>query len=173
MKMVPYQASLREVIVSGGEISKTAFCPDEDAGPAHPSGLEGASENRFFGRASCPTGPVPQFAAQFPARPDICGCCLMLDHEPTMGQDLLLRDADYPRDYTIMQHPEDYITRPTPVTEFIDHVKPYHNRMIVRISWRKPEDEVISMSFICDTGAPMGFYLSGRARAVLEEIGRI
>ena len=57
------------------------------------------------------------------------------------------------------------INQPIP-KEYIYHRKQYHNRLILRISWKIGESYV-SISFVLDTGAPNGFYLCDQARKCL------
>ena len=98
---------------------------------------------------------------------------LMMDVKTQVLGDLLLHNADYPSNFINMQHPQDYISAEEPVSECIYHTNDGHARMIARISWRKSDNEFIPMSFIIDTGAPTGLYLSPQARAVLDSINRI
>lgn len=98
---------------------------------------------------------------------------MMPDHQLAVAQELLLHDADFPSHFVHMHHPDDAVISSTPITEFIEHIRPHHHRLIVRISWWKSDAEFVPMTFVCDTGAPMGFYLSDEAWRVLESIGRI
>ena len=98
---------------------------------------------------------------------------MMLDADSEVVEDLLLRDADFPAYFVRMQHPQDYIVSSHPLAEYIAHTNDRHTRLIARISWKKGENEFVPMSFVCDTGAPMGFYLSEATRAALDSLGRV
>jgi len=91
----------------------------------------------------------------------------MIESTATTSADLLLRDADFPDNYIHMQHPDDYIDVIHPFIEYIPHLSGHNNRLIVRICW-KINDSFVPMSFVCDTGAPMGLYLSEKAYIVLK-----
>jgi hypothetical protein len=82
-------------------------------------------------------------------------------------EELLLMNEDFPEYFINRAHPSDYLLTNNPViTEFIFHRKQYHNRLIIRISW-KVGDLYVPISFVLDTGAPNGFYLSEQARKCL------
>lgn len=78
-------------------------------------------------------------------------------------EELLLMNDDFPDYFIDKAHPSDYISfqHPTPI-EFIYHKKQYHNRIIARVSWLVG-CSFVPMSFVIDTGAPNGFYLSHKA----------
>lgn len=48
-----------------------------------------------------------------------------------------------------------------------------NNHLLVRCCWLKGDTEYVPMSFLCDTGAPMGLYLSTKALHLLRSIGRV
>ena len=86
--------------------------------------------------------------------------------------DMLLQDADFPDNYVDMQHPEDYKVVSEPFVEYISHFSGHNNRLIVRVCWKKSNTEFVPMSFVCDTDAPMGLYLSTKATSLLRSIKR-
>ena len=96
--------------------------------------------------------------------------------------DMLLQDADFPDKYVNMQHPDDYKVVSEPFVQYIPHFSGHNNRLIVRVCWKKSNTpsaglgakaEFVPMSFVCDTGAPMGLYLSTKATNLLRNIERI
>jgi hypothetical protein len=91
----------------------------------------------------------------------------MLNSTDVSSADLLLQDSDFPDDFENMQHPDDYKLVKRPLISYIHHNRGHHNRLIVRLCW-KVGDGYIPMSFVCDTGAPMGLYLSNKARSNLQ-----
>ncbi len=99
---------------------------------------------------------------------------LMVEERELIIDELLLTDADYPEEYKNMAHPDDYkiIDKPIPI-KYTYHKKPHHNRLILRISWKLKNDEYMAMSFVCDTGAPMYFYLSDNGKELLKQYGRL
>lgn len=97
----------------------------------------------------------------------------MMNSTEVSAADMLLQDADFPENYVNMQHPDDYKIVSTPFTKYITHLLGHNNRLIARICWTKSNTEFVPMSFVCDTGAPMGLYLSTKATNILRNIGRI
>lgn len=87
--------------------------------------------------------------------------------------DMLLQDTDFPNNYVNMQHPDDYEVVGNPFVEYIPHFSGHNNRLIVRVCWKKNDTEFVPMSFVCDTGAPMGLYLSTKATNILRNIKRV
>jgi hypothetical protein len=84
----------------------------------------------------------------------------------TEEDELLLTNADFPDYFTSMAHPDDYILSEERVFETIYHTKPHHNRLLLRASWKIEQNgntHYLPMTFVCDTGAPMYFYLCSRA----------
>ena len=93
----------------------------------------------------------------------------MIDHEEEIAAELLLCEGDFPSNYTHMAHPNDYLLSEEPIkAEFISHRNGHHNRLLFRISWKLSEGNYLPMTFVCDTGAPMHFYFSGRAMKAIE-----
>ncbi len=93
----------------------------------------------------------------------------MLSVDTTVESELLLQDGDFPGNYKRMAHPNDYEIIKAPIdTEFIFHKNQHHNRLIMRISWMLGDNRYVPMSFVCDTGAPMFFYLDTRAIDILR-----
>lgn len=69
-----------------------------------------------------------------------------------------------------MAHLEDYTVQKQPITPVLTyHCRGPHRRLLLRISWRCAEDKYIPMTFLCDTGAPLGIYLSERAVELLVD----
>ncbi len=97
----------------------------------------------------------------------------MMNSTDVSAADLLLHDADFPDNYVNMQHPDDYGTVDEPFIEYVPHFSGHNNRLIVRICWKTSRGKYVPMSFVCDTGAPMGLYLSEKAIRVLRKCGRI
>ena len=97
----------------------------------------------------------------------------MIDSTQVSAADLLLQDADFPDNYTKMQHPEDYIVVSKPFVEYIPHFHGHNNRLIVRVCWKISNEEYIPVSFVCDTGAPMGMYLSDKCIGLLRQYNRV
>lgn len=97
----------------------------------------------------------------------------MMNSTEVSAADMLLQDADFPDNYVNMQHPEDYKVVSKPFVEYIPHFSGHNNRLIVRVCWEKSNTEFVPMSFVCDTGAPMGLYLSTKATNLLRSIGRV
>lgn len=101
---------------------------------------------------------------------------MMMNSTEVSAADLLLQDADFPDHYVNMQHPDDYKVVNEPFVEYTPHFSGHNNRLIVRICWLVPgrsNTDFIPMSFVCDTGAPMGLYLSTKALSILRNMGRI
>jgi len=93
----------------------------------------------------------------------------MIEQSQIVADELLLTHNDFPSNFKYMAHPEDYKISKKPVYEKIFNKKAHHNRLLLRISWRIKEEEYIPMTFVCDTGAPMFFYLSPQAKLLLEK----
>lgn len=97
----------------------------------------------------------------------------MMNSTEVSAADMLLQNADFPGNYVDMQHPNDYKVISKHFVEYIPHFSGHNNRLIVRVCWRKSDKEFIPMSLFCDTGAPMGLYLSTKAISLLRSIERI
>lgn len=94
----------------------------------------------------------------------------MLMIDDNTSDELLLHDDDFPPNYKNMAHPLDYL----PVGDYTKpnmhfNKKSHHNRLIFRIYWAIGSDLFVPLSFVCDTGAPMYFYLSPKAKHVLYQ----
>lgn len=98
----------------------------------------------------------------------------MLEESEVTCRDLLLCEADFPKNYKNMSHPDDYKERdePLPVSRFINE-KLGHWRLIMRVSFKLANGKYLPMSFVCDSGAPYHFYLSDKAMDMLTSGGRI
>lgn len=97
----------------------------------------------------------------------------MMNSTDVSVADLLLQDADFPENYVKMQHPEDYNIIGKPFIEYIPHFQGHHNRLIVRVCWLIGESRYMPISFVCNTGAPMGLYLSDKAASFLRRYDRV
>ncbi len=81
--------------------------------------------------------------------------------------------SDFPENFIDMAHPQDYLALDYPIPpEFIYHKNGQYSRLILRISWNI-NNTYVPMSFVCDTSAPLHFYLSEKSMEVLEKGGRI
>lgn len=90
--------------------------------------------------------------------------------------EILLQDADFPKEYIDMAHPEDYVISANPIEpSFIDFQgrRFGHNRLIMRVSFELENSLYVPMSFVVDTGAPFHFYMSDKGFDVLKDGGRI
>ena len=103
----------------------------------------------------------------------------MINSTDVSAAELLLQDAVFPDNFINMHHPDYYkiVYSDTSVrvhfVEYIPHFNGHHNRLIIRICWKVSDSEYMLMSFVCDTGAPMGFYLCNEAMALLKGYRRI
>jgi hypothetical protein len=98
----------------------------------------------------------------------------MINQDDVANADLLLHPFDFPEYFDNMAHPNDGQITSTPITpEFIRNTRHGYFRMLVRISLRLGDDRYVPYTFVCDTGAPMHFYLSTSARVDLAAAGRI
>jgi|SRR3989344_9183390 len=85
---------------------------------------------------------------------------MLMINDNNVDDELLLHDNDYPNDYINKAHITDYkLSDKYIIPERIFNKKSHHNRLLLRISW-KVKDGYIPMTFVCDTGAPMNFYIS-------------
>jgi len=92
----------------------------------------------------------------------------MIDDNDLVEDELLLHNYDFPSGYQSMAHLDDYMVIPRPIDlDMIFHRKSHHNRLLLRVSWKLGEDNFVSMTFVCDTGAPMFFYLGEKGRVAL------
>lgn len=92
---------------------------------------------------------------------------LMLNDNDILFDELLLHNEDFPAEYINMEHPNDYSITHEPITEYIYNKKSHHNRLLCRFSW-KICDMYVPMTFVCDTGAPMFFYLTKKAKDCIK-----
>jgi hypothetical protein len=97
----------------------------------------------------------------------------MISAEDIAAAELLLHDADFPSNYINMAHPDDYKAIGNPFATYISHFSGHNNRLILRACWKTSDNRYIPMSFVCDTGAPMGFYLSTVSTNILKRYNRI
>jgi hypothetical protein len=80
----------------------------------------------------------------------------------------MITDADFPRGFVNCAHSLDYVPTDMPMSpEFIYHYRAHHYRLLLRISVRV-DNKYIPFTFVCDTGAPMAFYLSERTRSLIR-----
>ena len=96
----------------------------------------------------------------------------MISEQEMIEQELFLTEADFPIGYKHMAHTEDYIVSNEPTKSFTYYKSGRHRRLILRMRWKTSDGEYLPMSFVCDTSAPMHFYLSKIAIDKLKEIGR-
>lgn len=81
---------------------------------------------------------------------------------------IIFHDTDFPSYYINKKHPNDFMITSNPIQqEMIFHQRFHHNRLILRTSILI-EERFISVSFICDTGAPDSFYLCDELRQRLS-----
>jgi len=80
---------------------------------------------------------------------------------------LMLGEKDFPANYVDFIHPDDYKILAEPTFEKIFHRRKFHNRLLIRISF-KVDDRYIPITFIIDTGFPMFFYLCPKAKEIFE-----
>lgn len=98
----------------------------------------------------------------------------MIESDVTTVEELLLHDEDFPNNYINMAHPDDYKETNNFSPEYICHsYHGRHNRLIARVAWKISNNNLIPMSFVCDTGAPSHMYLSKYAYDTLEKHNRI
>jgi hypothetical protein len=97
---------------------------------------------------------------------------LVLDAAQTSEGDVLLNDMDFPPEWKHMSHPDDFIISDHPIEpEFFvfDKNGVHHTRLLLRISFQTSENKFFPISFVVDTGAPLGLYLSPQAEKVFRE----
>jgi len=93
----------------------------------------------------------------------------MIDETNSANDELLLHNTDFPSNFVNMAHPDDYKILDKPIIpEYIYNDKSHHYRLIFRISWKLGENKYVPMSFVCDTGAPMFFYICEKAQNILQ-----
>ena len=132
---------------------------------------------RFFSAATStpypspgPTRSTPRSSVIRPADP---AAILLVEGG---GPDLVLTDADFPREYKNKTHPEDYLVSASPIKPLMvdfEGRRAGHRRLICRISWQLQDGTFLPMSFVVDTGAPSHFYLCDQAFDLLVEGGRL
>ena len=83
--------------------------------------------------------------------------------------DLMLTEQDFPGHYVNMAHPQDYIARAEPLQpELFYNRRANHFRLLLRASLALPDKSFLPMTFVCDSGAPGGYFFSERAMKVLS-----
>lgn len=86
---------------------------------------------------------------------------MVFEDEPVtpVFQELLLREEDFPANYSNFAHPQDYeITdEPIPAQHIYHEFRGRHSRLHLRCSIKLSDDEFLSASFVLDTGAPKVF----------------
>src|SRR3990167_7296990 len=83
------------------------------------------------------------------------------------------QDADFPDNYVDQCHPEDYIQKTTSEIELIYRIRPYHNRIFLRVCILIDSGVFVPMTFVCDTGAPGYLYICERARKLIKNRIRV
>ena len=87
---------------------------------------------------------------------------------------VLLGDADFPQNFKNMAHEDDYKLLEAPLDpQFIYHQRTGHSRLILRISFFVGHEKYLPMSFIIDTGNPIGFVFSATAHKLLGTYNRL
>ena len=100
---------------------------------------------------------------------------LMIDVGAGESQaELRLQEADFPKGYVDMAHPDDYTATEKPLQpQLIEHQGVLgHHRLLLRVSFKLDNDRFSPFTFVLDTGAPFHLYLSQRSIEVLREGGR-
>ena len=78
--------------------------------------------------------------------------------------ELMLTEQDFPGHYVNMAHPEDYILLSKPLQpELFHNRRTNHSRLLLRASLALSDNSFVPMTFLCNSGAPSGFYFSERA----------
>jgi hypothetical protein len=99
----------------------------------------------------------------------------ILDDESEGMQDILLSDADFPRNYVNWAHPDDYIPidKPFKPEYTYHHSTSYkHYRLLMRVCFELSESKkFLPMSFVLDTGLPKPLYLSEKAMSIFTSNG--
>jgi hypothetical protein len=91
----------------------------------------------------------------------------------TNNAETLLQPADFPINFVNMSHPDDYKLLNAPLAmEYIFHRSEGNSRFIVQISFLVEKNKYLPMSFIVDTGCPIGFTFSRKATQLLEQYKR-
>ena len=86
----------------------------------------------------------------------------------------MITDQDFPGHYVNMAHPQDYIARLDPLqTELFYNRRAKHYKLLLRTSFALPDKSFLPMTFVCDTGAPGGFYFCERAMNVVSDVERL
>eukprot|EP01006_Ploeotia_vitrea_P055018 TRINITY_DN67949_c5_g3_i3.p2 TRINITY_DN67949_c5_g3~~TRINITY_DN67949_c5_g3_i3.p2 ORF type:complete len:163 (-),score=21.32 TRINITY_DN67949_c5_g3_i3:661-1149(-) len=98
---------------------------------------------------------------------------MVLD-EPTSADQLFWDDNDFPNNYKNCHHPDDLQddTQPIPPMVFL-HQHPRHSRLLLRISFKKPDGQYFSTTFVCSTGLPRQFYFGKTTLDLLNNAGMI
>lgn len=94
----------------------------------------------------------------------------MIEYYATVKEEMLLRNADFPANSFNMQDPDDYKEVPEPFVESIPHFPCRHNKLVVR---GIPDNTYLPMTFACDTGVPMGLFLSEKAMREVQACNRV
>jgi hypothetical protein len=85
---------------------------------------------------------------------------------------LLLSDRDFPEHFVNMAHPEDLKIHDAPIQrELFYHERQYHFRVLLRISIKLFNGKFTTVSFVCNTGAPMSLYLGDSTLEFLKSQG--
>jgi len=91
---------------------------------------------------------------------------------------LTLYDVDFPKNYINQCHPTDYTLLNEPIIEHIYNTHDFHYRLLLRISFKVEGiegvegEQFIPITFVCDTGAPLYFYLAPKTLELLKFTGR-
>lgn len=83
---------------------------------------------------------------------------------------IIFQTADFPDYFVNKHHPDDFKVNKKPVRELIYNLRPSHNRLILRQSFKISDGIYIPFTFICDTGAPNYIYLNEITRRMIREL---
>lgn len=89
---------------------------------------------------------------------------LMISDAPLIN----VTEADFPENYVDHQHPEDYTVRSAPISHDFVYIRKHgHSRILLRCAVADGAGKFVSMTFLCNTGAPGNIYLSRKAMSML------
>jgi hypothetical protein len=97
---------------------------------------------------------------------------LVEDSEVTVG-DFLLHDADFPKGYVHMKHPDDAVVTEQAIAPVLTrHKRAHHHRLLLRVLFKLQDGNFVAFTFVCDTGAPDSMYRYLETDEILFEGGR-
>jgi hypothetical protein len=94
---------------------------------------------------------------------------LIINDDYLVNEELLLHNNDYPSNYINKAHKNDYkiFKEPNMIEKIFNKIS-HHNRLLLRISWKINDNQYVPMTFVCDTGAPMNFYVSELGKVFIK-----